>query len=152
MRRLNGDFAHAKSPARGHGARVRTQVRITGEARLCPPYRFILRSEKSQRKTPGDSRGAVLRKKRLTLAALLAGLLLPALLSALPGLLLLLARLLRAAALLARLALAALLLLARILLVRIVHNRSYLHLPRDRKRLRHRSVLFKSLRRGLMSR
>jgi hypothetical protein len=65
--------------------------------------------------------------------------LLPALLSALTGLLLLLARLLRAAALLARLALAALLLLARILLarillVRIVHNRSYLHLPRDRKR------------------
>jgi hypothetical protein len=52
----------------------------------------------------------------------------------LTGLLLLLARLLRAAALLARLALAALLLLARILLVWIVHNRSYLHLPRDRKR------------------
>jgi hypothetical protein len=106
---------------------------------------------KSQRKTPGESRGAVLRK-RLTLAALLAGFLLPALLSALTGLLLLLARLLRAAALLARLALAALLLLARILLVRIVHNRSCLHLPRDRKRLRHRTDLFKSLPRGLMSR
>jgi hypothetical protein len=63
----------------------------------------------------------------------LAGLLLPALLSALTGLLLLLARLLRAAALLlARLALAALLLLAGILLVRIAHNRSYSYFPRDR--------------------
>jgi hypothetical protein len=63
----------------------------------------------------------------------LAGLLLPALLSALTGLLLLLPRLLRATALLlARLALAALLLLARILLVRIVHNRSYYISPRDR--------------------
>jgi hypothetical protein len=81
-----------------------------------------------QRKTPGESRGVVLRKK-LTLAALLAGLLLPALLSTLTGLLLLLARLLRAAALLlARFALAALL-LARILLVRIVHNRSYCIFP-----------------------
>ena len=78
-----------------------------------------------RRKSPRQKPGAVLRKK-LTLAALLAGLLLPALLSALTGLLLLLARLLRAAALLlARLTLAALLLLARILLVRIVHNRSY---------------------------
>src|SRR6266849_939714 len=63
-------------------------------------------------------------QNNLTLTALLAGLLLPAL----TGLLLLLPRLLRAAALLlARLALAALLLLAGILLVRIVHNRSYLY-------------------------
>jgi hypothetical protein len=63
----------------------------------------------------------------------LAGLLLPALLSALTGLLLLLPRLLRATALLlARLALATLLLLAGILLVRIVHNCSYLYLSRDR--------------------
>jgi hypothetical protein len=107
---------------------------------------------KNHKEKPPAIAGGSPQKKRLTLAALLAGLLLPALLSALTGLLLLLARLLRAAALLARLALAALLLLARILLVRIVHNRSYLHLPRDRKRLRHRSVLFKSLRRGLMSR
>lgn len=66
----------------------------------------------------------------LTLAALLAGLLLPALLSALAGLLLLLARLLRATALLlAWPALVALLLLAGfllgILLVRVVHDRSY---------------------------
>ena len=54
-------------------------------------------------------------QKSLTLTALLAGFLLPSLLSALTGLLLLLARLLRAAAalLLARFALAALLRLAR---------------------------------------
>ena len=64
------------------------------------------------------------------MAALLSGLLL----SALTGLLLLLAWLLRAAALLlAWLALVALLLLAGFLLVRIVHNRSYLYLPRDLK-------------------
>jgi hypothetical protein len=64
------------------------------------------------------------------LATLLAGLLLPALLSALTGLLLLLARLLRATALLlAWLALAALLWLAGILLVRIIHNRSCLYRP-----------------------
>jgi tellurite resistance protein TehA-like permease len=65
---------------------------------------------------------------------LLAGFLLPAVLSALTGLLLLLARLLRAAALLlARLALAALVLLVGILLVRIIaHNGSYFDSNDDR--------------------
>jgi hypothetical protein len=100
---------------------------------LSSSWPCCLRSENRKVKPPAKA-GGQSSEKRLTLAALLAGFLLPALLSALTGLLLLLARLLRAAALLARLALAALLLLARILLVRIVHNRSYLHLPRDRKR------------------
>jgi hypothetical protein len=74
-------------------------------------------------------------------------------LSALTGLLLLLARLLLAAAtlLLAGLGLAALVLLARILLVRIAHNRSYLDI-RTGNQLCHRLVTFKSHRRGLISR
>jgi hypothetical protein len=73
-------------------------------------------------------------------------------LSALTGLLLLLARLLLAAAtlLLAGFALAALL-LARIRLVRIAHNRSYLDI-RTGNQLCHRLVSFKSHRRGLISR
>ena len=116
---------------------------------LSSSWPCCLRSENRKEKPPAKA-GGQSSEKRLTLAALLAGFLLPALL--LTGLLLLLAGLLRAATLLARLALAALLLLARILLVRIVHNRSCLHLPRDRKRLRHRTDLFKSLPRGLMSR
>ena len=71
------------------------------------------------KKNPGTRRGNS--QKNLTLATLLAGLLL----SALTRLLLLLARLLLAAALLLTgLALTALLLLAGILLVRIVHKRS----------------------------
>jgi hypothetical protein len=81
----------------------------------------------TKKKTPGRSRGRSPQKK-LTLAALLAGLLLPALaalLSALTGLLLLLARLLLAAAalLLAGLVLTALLLprrLAALLLTRLL--------------------------------
>jgi hypothetical protein len=71
-------------------------------------------------KAPGENRGQS--SPKLTLYVLLARLLL----SALTGLLLLLAWSLRAAALLlARLTLAALLLLAGGLLVRIAHNRSY---------------------------
>jgi hypothetical protein len=85
-----------------------------------------------RRKAPGRAGGKRQNKltlNKLTLAALLAGLLLPALLSALAGLLLLLARLLRAATLLlAWPALVALLLLAGfllgVLLVRVVHDRS----------------------------
>ena len=77
----------------------------------------------TKKKTPGRSRGRSPQKK-LTLAALLAGFLLPAL-SALTGLLLLLARLLLAAAalLLAGLVLTALLLprrLAALLLTRLL--------------------------------
>jgi hypothetical protein len=82
-------------------------------------------AKKNPRPKPGGSRLA----RTLALAALLAGLLLaPALLSALTGLLLLLAWLALAAAalLLAGLVLAALL-LAGVLLVRIVHDRSCLY-------------------------
>jgi hypothetical protein len=86
-------------------------------------------SQFERKKTPGRSRGQSSEVNELTLAALLAGLLLSALLSALTGLLLLLARLLRATTLLlARLVLAALLLLAGILLVRVIHNRSYFYI------------------------
>jgi uncharacterized membrane protein len=85
----------------------------------------------TKEKPPAETGGASL-ARNLTLAALLAGFVLPALaalLSALTGLLLLLAGLLLAAAalLLAGLVLTTLL-LAGILLVRIVHDRSYLYL------------------------
>jgi hypothetical protein len=78
---------------------------------------------------------------------------LPAVLSALTGLLLLLARLLGAAALLlAGLALTAtLLLLAGVLLIRIIHK-SLLFVTSNGKRVWHGRVPFKSLRRGLILR
>jgi hypothetical protein len=88
---------------------------------------LIRSSHLEKRTTPGENRGQSSEIKSLALSTLLARLVLSTVLSALTGLLLLLARLLLATALLlAGLALATLVLLARILLVRIAHNCSYL--------------------------
>jgi hypothetical protein len=117
-------------------------------------YLILIRSSHlKKRTTPGENRGQSSETKSLALSTLLARLVLSTVLSALTGLLLLLARLLLAAAtlLLAGLALAALVLLARTLLVRIAHNRSYLDI-RTGIQLCHRLVTFKSHRRGLISR